>query len=112
MGNGENAHSPSISEPTPSTNSIIPSTSDKRSIDENDEPHISKRLRSSCSQASNSSNTTTVIKWTPPSKQHVTRLQSQATSLFQFAVSLVNIIDPSTDNLTIEHENWLHSNLI
>jgi len=97
------------SESTSSPNSIIPSTSDKRSIDENDEPHISKRLRSSCSQASN---TTTVVKWIPPSKQLITHLQSQSSSLFQFTLSLINTILPSTDNhLTHEHSRWLHSTL-
>ncbi|CAF0979301.1 unnamed protein product [Rotaria sp. Silwood1] len=118
MDNTENVHPPSTSsEPTPSTNSIIPSTSDKRSIDENDQPHIAKRLRSSCSQASNNVNTTTTttttgIKWIPPSKQLVTHLQSQSSSLFQFTLSLIHTIFTSTDNhLTDEHSRWLHSTL-
>jgi hypothetical protein len=97
----------SLSEPTLSPDSILPSTNDKRSIDENDEPHLSKRLRSSCSQASN---TTTVVKWIPPSKQSVTRLQTQSSSLFQFTVFLISNILSSTDNhLTDEHSRWLHS---
>jgi hypothetical protein len=109
----ENVHPPSTSlEPISSPNSIVPSTSDKRLIDENDEPHISKRLRSSCSQASNSSNTTTIIKWIPPSKQFVTHLYSQSSSLFQFTLSLIRTIFSSTDNhLTDEHSRWLHSTL-
>jgi len=113
MDNTENIHPPSTSsELVPSPNPIIPSTSDKRSIDENDEPHISKRLRSSCSQASNSSNTTTIIKWIPPSKQFVINLQSQSASLFQFTLSLIRTIFSSTDNhLTDEHSRWLHSTL-
>ncbi|CAF2592883.1 unnamed protein product [Rotaria sp. Silwood2] len=117
MDNTEYVHPPlTSSEPIPSTNSIIPSTSDKRSIDENDEPHIAKRLRSSCSQASNSSNTTTTtttaIKWIPPSKQLVIHLQAQSSSLFQFTLSLIHTIFTSTDNhLTDEHSRWLHSTL-
>jgi len=110
MANTENATS---SELIPSLNPIVPSTSDKRSIDENDEPHISKRLRSSCSQASNSSNNPPIIsKWIPPSKQLVENLQSRSESLFQFILSLVRTICPSTDNhLTDEHSRWLHSTL-
>jgi len=92
------------SESISSPDSIIPSTSDKRSIDENDEPHISKRLRSS--------SITTVVKWIPPSEELVIHLQSQSSSLYQFTSSLVNTILPSTDNdLTDEHSRWLHSTL-
>jgi hypothetical protein len=112
--NTENVHPlPSTSsEPIPSPNPIVLSTNDKRSMDENDEPHISKRLRSSFSQTSNSSNTTTIVKWIPPSKQRITCLQSQSGSLFQFTLSLVNTIFLSTDNhLTDEHTRWLHSTL-
>lgn len=111
MENGESIHSPSTSaESIPCTNSHVSSTSDKRSIDENDEPHISKRLRSSCTPTIN--HTTTVLKWNPPSKQIVSHLQSQSSSLFQFTLSLIRTIITSTDNqLTEEHSRWLHLTL-
>jgi hypothetical protein len=116
--NVENVYPPSTSsEQILSTNSIptpttITTAGDKRSSDENDGPHISKRLRSSCSQTSNGSNITTVVKWIPPTKCLVTRLQSQSSSLFQFILSLIHTIFPSTDNhLTDEHTHWLHSTI-
>jgi hypothetical protein len=107
MDNTENlqSSSESISSPNP----ILPSTIDKRSIDENAVPHVSKRLRSSCSQ---SSNITTIIKWIPPSNELVRDLQSRSSSLFQFTLSLVNTILSSTvTHLTDEHSRWLHSTL-
>ena len=88
---------------------LVPSSSEKRSIDENDQPHISKRLRSTCSQSSTS---IIDVKWIPPSKQLITHLQSQCSSLFQFTRSLINTILPSTDlHLTVEHSRWLHSTI-
>jgi hypothetical protein len=108
------ATDPSSSESTLSPDSILPSTNDKRSIDENDQPHMSKRLRSSCSQASSSSssNTTIVVKWIPPSQQCVTQLHTQSPSLFHFTRCLINNIISSTDHyLTDEHFRWLHSTL-
>jgi hypothetical protein len=101
--------------PSPSTehtaNTIemnsIPSISDKRSGDENDEPRSVKRLRSSFLQSDNS---TTMIKWIPPSKQFVTSLHTQSSSLFQFILLLIHTILTSSDNhLTDEHCRWLHS---
>ncbi|CAF1497847.1 unnamed protein product [Rotaria magnacalcarata] len=113
--NTENLHPPPTSSESISattTNSSSPSTSDKRSIDENGEPHISKRLRSSYSQVTDNTNATTMVKWTPPSKQLVTNLQAQSSSLFQFTLSLIHTIINSTDNqITNEHSRWLHSTL-
>ncbi|CAF4382312.1 unnamed protein product [Rotaria socialis] len=113
--NTENLHPPpTSSEPisATNTNSSSPSTTDKRSIDENGEPHISKRLRSSYSQAIDNTNATTMVKWIPPSKQLVTNLQAQSSSLFQFTLSLIHTIINSTDNqITNEHSRWLHSTL-
>jgi hypothetical protein len=110
MDNTENVHPPSTSsEPVSSPSPIPTTTNDKRSIDENDEPHLPKRLRSSCSQSS----PTTMNQWIPPSKQFVTNIQSQSTSLFQFTLSLVHTIYSSIDDhlLTEEHLHWLHSAL-
>lgn len=88
------------------------SNSDKRAIDENAQPSLTKRLRSSYSQSNNSLTTNTVLKWIPPSKQLVRRLQSQSSSLLQFISSLLEIILPSIDHpLTDEHSHWLHSTI-
>jgi hypothetical protein len=85
------------------------STIDKRSSDENDEPRSFKRLRSSCSQ-SNDSQTMTTLPWIPPSKQQISRLQSQSSSLFQFVLLLVHtILTASQQHLTDEQYRWLHS---
>ncbi|CAF4364047.1 unnamed protein product [Rotaria sp. Silwood2] len=94
--------------------SIQTPINDKRPSDENDEPRSIKRFRSSCSQSNDSTTTTTttttnIIQWIPPSKQLVTHVQSQSSSLFQFILSLVHIILNSTENhLTDEHCCWLH----
>ncbi|CAF0786478.1 unnamed protein product [Adineta steineri] len=87
---------------------ILTPVNDKRSSDENDEPRSSKRLRSSCSQST--TNTINTAQWIPPSKQLVTRLQSQSSSLFQFVLSLIHtILTPSEIHLTDEHCHWLHT---
>ena len=92
---------------------IMAIDSDKRPSDENDEPRSSKRLRSSYSQSNNlppPTTATSIIQWSPPSKQLVTRLQSQSSSLFQFILSLVHtILTPSDNHLTDEHCHWLHT---
>ncbi|CAF3708171.1 unnamed protein product [Adineta steineri] len=109
----ENGHHPSTSlESLPNYNLSLPSTSDKRTIDENDGPQATKRLRASSSQASNNCNSTTIIKWIPPSNQLITHLQSQSSSLFQFILALIQTIISSADNqLTDEHSRWLYSTL-
>ncbi|CAF1335028.1 unnamed protein product [Rotaria sordida] len=93
--------------------SILTSINDKRPSDENDEPHTIKRFRSSFSQSTYPTTTTTnIIQWIPPSKQLVTHIQSQSSSLFQFILSLVHIILNSTENhLTDEHCCWLHKTI-
>ncbi|UJR27984.1 hypothetical protein I4U23_009242 [Adineta vaga] len=89
---------------------IVPSVADKRPSDENDEPHASKRLRSSCSQSNHPSSTMSIIQWNPPSKQSLILLQSQSLSLFQFVLSLVRTILISSENsLTDEHYQWLQT---
>ncbi len=76
------------------------STNEKRSSDENDEPRSFKRLRPSTSQ------------WIPPSKQLVSNLQSQSTSLFQFTLSMVQtILTSSESSLTDEHYHWLYTTI-
>jgi len=78
------------------------STNDKRLSDENDQPRSSKRHRASCSRP--------ILQWIPPSKQSVTNLQSQSSSLFQFILSLVHTILTSSElHLTDEHYRWLHT---
>ena len=120
MTNGETKdHHPSGSPPSSSTSSssstsIISNsnptafnTIEKRSIDENDQPRLSKRLRSSCTQVTTAPGT---VSWIPPSKQLVTRIQSQSSSLFQFILLLIRtILTSSDDRLTDEHSRWLHS---
>jgi hypothetical protein len=113
MDNVENVHPPTESMVV-NTSLPLTSTGDKRSIDEHDELHLSKRLRSSSSHTSQSptsiNTTTAMIKWVPPSKHSVTRLQSQSSSLFQFILSLIHMILTSIDHqLTDEHSRWLHS---
>ena len=116
MDDVENVHPPSPSTesiPSSSSSSFL-ATGDKRSTDENDEPHLSKRLRSSSLPGDQSPATTTtsatMMRWIPPSKQSVTRLQCQSSSLFQFVLSLMPTILSSTeDQLTDEHSRWLHT---
>ena len=114
MDDVENVHPPSSSIesiPSSSSSSLLV-TGDKRSTDENDEPHLSKRLRSSSLQVEQSPTTTmtTATTWIPPSKQLVTRLQSQSSSLFQFLLSLIHtILSSAADQLTDDHSRWLHS---
>ncbi len=111
MDDTENHHLPSTSSETdPSLDPIAPTASEKRSIDENAEPHLSKRLRSSSSQVSPS---TTDTQWIPPSKQLVIQLQSQASSLLQFTLFLIESILSSADSdLTEEYSRWLHSTIL
>jgi hypothetical protein len=115
MDDVENVHPPSPStesSPSSSSSSVLV-TGDKRSMDENDGSHLSKRLRSSSlhvDQSPATTTTTSMTRWIPPSKQSVTRLQSQSSSLFQFVLSLMPTILSSTeDQLTVEHSRWLHS---
>ena len=83
---------------------------DKRAIDENDQPSLTKRLRSS--HTVNPLTTNTIVKWIPPSKQLVRRVQSQSSSIFQLISSLLELILPSTDHsLTDEHSRWLHTTI-
>lgn len=97
------------SSPTAAASPMDTSTIDKRSSDENDERRSFKRLRSSCSQ-SNDSQTTTTLLWIPPSKQQISRLQSQSFSLFQFLLLLVHtILTTPQQHLTDEQNRWLHS---
>lgn len=100
MENVENVHPPA---------SASSSSGDKRSMEDQDESHHSKRLRSSC-PTTNPSTVQSVLQWIPPSKQLVTHLQSQSSSLFQFLLALIQTIFNSTDEpLTAEHSRWLHS---
>jgi hypothetical protein len=106
--NIETSHSSSEQINTNETNNT--SINDKRPGDENDEPPSSKRLRLSCSQSTNP--TTNNNQWIPPSKQLVTHLQSQSSSIFQFILSLVHtILTPSECHLTDEHCRWLHTSV-
>lgn len=94
--NVENVHPPSVT------------TGDKRSMDDQDESHLSKRLRSSCPTTTTTIQST--INWIPPSKQLVTRLHKQSSSIFQFILSLIQTIIVTTDQiLTDEHSRWLHA---
>lgn len=98
-----------VSTPSSSSESdlVVSSNNDKRAIDENDQPSLTKRLRSSHSLTTN-----TVVKWIPPSKQLVRRLQSQSSSIFQLISSLLELILPSIDHsLTDEHSRWLHTTI-
>lgn len=86
---------------------VVSSSNDKRAIDENDQPTRTKRLRSS-----NPLTTNTVVKWIPPSKQLVRRIQSQSSSIFQLISSLLELILPSNEHsLTDEHSRWLHTTI-
>ncbi len=82
------------------------SFNDKRSYNENDQPRSSKRLRSS------SPLPLQTIQWIPPSKNFVTHIQFQSSSLFQFILTLVNtILKSSESNLTDEHYQWLYTTI-
>ena len=79
---------------------LLTQVSEKRSINENDQPtsHANKRLRQTT--------------WNPPSKEFVRHLQNQSSSLLQFTLALVNTIVFSSDcQLTDEHSNWLHTTM-
>ena len=79
---------------------MLTQVSEKRSINENDQPtsHANKRLRQTT--------------WNPPSKEFVRHLQNQSSSLLQFTLALVNTIVFSSDcQLTDEHSNWLHTTM-
>ncbi|CAF0723215.1 unnamed protein product [Adineta ricciae] len=104
--NMENVHSPSAPFDSDSSfSSITSSSTDKRTLDENDQSNSTKRLRSS------STNSTIVKKWIP-SKQSVANIEFQSTSLFQFILSLISEILPSINcQFTDEHSRWIHSTL-
>ena len=83
-----------------SSSTAEPISNPKRSTDENDHPHPSKRHRS------------TNLAWIPPSKYEVDHFHIQSSSLFQFILSLLHTIIPSSEfHLTNEHYHWLHQTI-